>query len=168
MFEVKVKADLKDLERLTKKYPEISVDVREAKLTEALALLERGIIEETPRGAGPIHLADTIHSRVGVSGRKAWGITGTPAEHGEPVELGTKPHFPPTGPIQHWVERVLGITGKEAAGVAFLIARAISRRGTKGAHMFEEGFEASEAGLMRILEQIPAEIIRRVEHGALL
>jgi len=162
LLETRLKVDLRDLEQLTKKYPEASRKARIAKLTEALLLLEREIIERTPRGAGPIHLADTIHSDVGVSGKKVWGITGTPVEHGEPVELGTRPHFPPTGPIQHWVERKLGITGKEAASVAFLIARAISKRGTKGAHMFEGGFEAAEARVVRMLEEIPAEIIRRI------
>ncbi|MCK5120183.1 MAG: hypothetical protein KAQ78_11385, partial [Candidatus Latescibacteria bacterium] len=141
MFEVKLKADLSDIEKLTKKYPKASEEARVAKLTEALLLLEREIILRTPRGAGPIHLADTIHSDVGVSGKKVWGITGTPAEHGEPVEHGTEPHFPPTGPIKHWVERVLGIPDPESKSVAFLIARSISKRGTKGAHMFEQGFE---------------------------
>lgn len=163
MFEVKLKIDISDLERLTKKYPEASREARVAKIWEALLLLEREVIKETPRGAGPIHLGDSIHAKQPqISGQKVWGIMGTPLGHGEPVESGTKPHFPPVGPIQHWVERKLKIEGKEAATVAFLIARAISRRGTKGAHMFEKGFEASEARVIRILEEIPEEIIRRI------
>ena len=162
MFEPKLKVDLSDIERLTKKYPEASRAARVAKLTEALALLEREVVKRTPRGAGPIHLADATFSDVMVRGTKVWGILGNPLGHGEPVELGTRPHFPPVGPLKHWVERRLGITGAEAASVAFLIARAISKRGTKGAHMFEEGFEASEARAMRILEEIPADIVRRV------
>ena len=162
MFETKLKVDLKDLEELTREYPEISKDVRISKLTEALNLLEREIKKKTPYGAGPIHLRDTIHEKVRASGKKVIGIIGTPLQHGEPVELGTKPHFPPTGPIQFWVERKLGIAGKEAKGMAFLIARAISKRGTKGAKMFEEGFEEAETRVVRILEEIPGEIVRRI------
>ena len=84
----------------------------------------------------------------------------SPAIYGESVEAGTKPHFPPVAPIRHWVERKLGITGKEAGSVAFLIARAISKRGTKGAGMFEKSFDENEAAVIRILEMIPADIIR--------
>jgi len=162
MFETRIKVDMKDLEELTKKYPEVSKNVRISKLLEAVNLLEAEIKKRTHYGAGPIHLRDGIFSKVNTSGKKVAGLVGVSIEHGEPVEKGTKPHFPPTGPIQFWVERKLNITGKEAASVAFLIARAISRRGTKGEEMFEKGFEASEARVMRILEEISEEIVRRV------
>lgn len=162
MFEVKLKADLTGVEELSRRYPDVSRDVREAKLTKAILLLERAVMEHTPVGAGPIHLRDTIHHKVGISGKKAWGTLGTPAIYGESVELGTKPHFPPVGPLTHWVERRLGITGKRAESVAFAIALTISRRGTKGAKMFEKGFEESEAAVIRILNEIPAEIVRRI------
>lgn len=162
MLEVKAKADLKGIEKLTRKYPGVSRKARVAKLTEAVNLLEREVKRHTPYGAGPIHLRDTIFGTVKVSGAKATGIVGTPLEHGEPLEMGTKPHFPPTGPIQFWVERKLGLSGQDAAATAFLIARAISVRGTKGKKMFATGFEESEGRLMRILSEIPAEIVRQI------
>jgi len=162
MFEVKLKTDLTDLEELSRRYPEISRDVREAKVAKAILLLERAVLEGTPVGAGPIHLRDTIHHKVGISGKKVWGTLGTPAIRGESVEYGTKPHFPPTGPLTHWVERKLNIHGKRAERVAFAIALTIAKKGTKGAKMFEKGFDQSEAAMMRILEEIPAEIVRRI------
>lgn len=163
MLETKIIADLSDLKRLTKRYPEVSMDVRVSKLTEALALLERAVKLKTPEGAGPIHLRDSIHPKVSMSGRSVKGLLGTPLAHGEPAELGTKPHFPPIGPIQHWVEKKLGISGKESKSVAFAIAITIARRGTKGAHMFEGGFDENEAQVMRILESIPGEIAERAK-----
>lgn len=162
MFQVKLKADLSDLERLAAKYPDAARGARITKVTEALNLLEREVVKRTPYGAGPIHLRDTIHGRVSISGSKVAGILGTSLEYGEPVELGTRPHFPPIGPLQFWVEKKLGYTGREAASVAFLIARAISRRGTSGAEMFERGFGASRAQVIRILEEIPGEIVREI------
>lgn len=162
MLEPKITADLKNLKKLTKQYPEVSKDVRISKLTEAVLLLEREVKLKTPEGAGPIHLRDSIHSKVRLSGQSVRGILGTPLAHAEPVEFGTRPHFPPTGPIQHWVERKLGISGKEAESAAFLIARAISRRGTKGAHMFEKGFEENQDRVLSILGRIPEEIINRI------
>lgn len=161
MLKTGFKIDLSEIEELTRKYPKISKDVRESKITEALMLLEAAAKKDTPYGAGPIHLRDTIHSKVSAAGAKVVGVLGTPLEHGVPVEMGTKPHFPPVGPIQFWVEKKLGYTGKEAASVAFLIARAISRRGTKGAKMFETAFAENEHRLYSILGEIPAEIVRR-------
>ncbi|MDY7034552.1 MAG: hypothetical protein SV375_00090 [Thermodesulfobacteriota bacterium] len=162
MFKLELKTDLSDLKKLTKKYPEASRRAREAKIEEALLLLEAAVIKKTPYGAGPIHLRDTIHHKLSVIGNKVAGILGTPIEHGEPVEMGTKPHFPPVEPIQFWVEKKLGYEGKEAASVAFLIARAISKRGTEGAKMFEEGFEENEGKVIMILNEIPGEIERMV------
>ena len=161
MLEIKLKHNPKDLEDLSGKFPEASRAARIAKLTEALALLEREIKQLTPYGAGPIHLRDSIFSKISPIGKNVVGVIGTPLEHGEPVEFGTQPHFPPVGPIQFWVEKKLGLSGREAAGTAFLIARAISRRGTKGAHMFEKGFEAAEPAVRRILGRIPQEILKR-------
>ena len=163
MLKTKIIADLKDLKNLTKRYPEVSKDVRVSKLTKALALLERAVKLKTPEGAGPIHLRDSIHPKVSMPGKSVKGLLGTPLAHGESVELGTKPHFPPIGPIQHWVEKKLGISGKEAKSVAFAIAITIARRGTKGAHMFEKGFDENEAQVMRILESIPDEIVARLK-----
>lgn len=177
MLDVKTKIDLKDLEELTKKYPEESRDARVAKITEGLNLFEREVVKRTPYGAGPIHLRDTIHGEVNVSGKKVEGILGTPMEHGEPVEFGTKPHFPPTGPIQFWVERKLGLSGEEAASAAFGIAMIISGKGkpkksrkrmskpgggTKGAHMFEKGFDEAESRVMKILSEISEDIVKRL------
>lgn len=163
MLETKIIVDLKELEILSMEFPKISMDVREAKLTEGLMLLERAVKLKTPEGAGPIHLRDSIFPKVSMSGKSVKGLLGTPLVHGEPVESGTRPHFPPTGPIQHWVEKKLGYSGKEAKSVAFLIARAISRRGTKGSFMFAKAFSENEAAVKRILNSIPAEIIRRIK-----
>lgn len=157
----KMVVNLESLKELSRKYPDASVSARVSRITEALLLLEGAIKKETPVGAGPLHLRDTIFQKVS-AGRQVRGTLGTPLQHGLPVEKGTRPHFPPVAPIQHWVERKLGITGKEAKSAAFLIARAISRRGTKGAQMFEKGFNMNEDRVIAILKQIPDDIVRAV------
>lgn len=162
MLGPKIEVDLKDLEKLTKSYPEESQKARQGRMTEALLLLQREVKAKTPVGAGPIHLRDTIFHKLSMGGTNIIGILSSPLEYGIPVEYGTKPHFPPAGPLQHWVETKLGISGKEAKSVAYLIARAISRRGTKGAQMFGQGFSENETAVMRILEQIPADIVKGV------
>lgn len=161
MLDISIKTDIKGLQQLSKEFPEASRQARFGRITEALLFLEGAVKQATPVGAGPIHLRDTIFSKVN-NGEPVEGILGTPAQYGLPVEMGTKPHFPPIAPIQHWVEYKLGYSGKEAASVAFLIARAISKRGTKGYGMFTKTFEQNEAHVLSILNSIPADIVARV------
>lgn len=156
------KYDMGDVKRLAKKYPSVTKDVMEMQVTEAVNLLEAAVVKETPYGAGPIHLRDTIHGKVHTMGMQVSGMVGTPLEHGEPVELGTKPHWPPIGPIQHWVEGKLHVPANESKSVAFLIARKIARKGTKGVRMFGKAFDDNRSKIMNILGRIPEKIVRRV------
>ncbi len=163
MFETVIKYDLSGIKELSERYPAESRAARESKVTEAVQLLERLIKEATPEGAGPIHLRDTIYGQVVSVEGATTGILGTPAVHGEPVESGTKPHFPPVDAIRHWVVHTMQIDGKEADSVAFLVARAISRRGTEGAHMFKNTIGDNMARVLSILSDIADETARRVQ-----
>lgn len=162
MLNWKMIFDIEAIIELSKQYPDVSLDVRRAKMHEAILFLERNVKESTPEGAGPIHIRDTIHGKVMSYGMSVRGILGTPAEYGDPLEYGSQPHFPPVGPIIHWVERKLGFSGDEAESIAYAIAWKIYRHGTKGAHMFDTGFETGEYQVLRILDGIPEEIVRRV------
>lgn len=51
--------------------------------------------------------------------------------YGMSVVGGSRPHFPPYRELVPWVNAVLGVTGKRANSVAFLVARKISRVGTQ-------------------------------------
>ena len=159
---VRMIVDMQEVAALTTCFPEASMTARQSRLTEGLLLLEREIKRLAPEGAGPIHLRDTIFTKVEMAGEKAWGMIGTPAVYGEPVEYGTLAHFPPVKPILFWVQRKLGLSGDEAKSAAFCIARAISKRGTKGAKMFGQGFEKNEAQVVAILNRIPEDIVRAV------
>lgn len=162
-MELKISTNIKELERLIAKYPQAAHDAQVSRVTEASLFMEGVIKQDTPVGAGPIHLRDTIFQKVQAYGESVLGTVATPAKYGEPVELGTRPHFPPVKPLQYWVEKRLGLSGKEAKAVAFLIARAISRRGTDPRKMFTGNVEKHEAKVIRILEQIPADIIKQVQ-----
>jgi len=163
MLNVKWKIDDGDLQELIKRYPEVSREVRASKLEEAGLFLQRQIQKRTPEGVGyPVHLRSSI-GFVGVKyGEKI--TIGTPINYAEAVEYGSKPHFPPwLDSLKVWVERKLGVDSSKSASVAFLIARKISKEGTKGAHMFEEGFKMSEPIIKKMLNEIPNEITRRID-----
>ena len=52
------------------------------------------------------------------------------------LERGTKPHWPPIKALEGWAQRKLG-----DRRLAFVVARAISKRGTKAIRMFAKSLE---------------------------
>lgn len=90
------------------------------------------------------------------------GLVGSSLNYIVPLELGTKPHFPPLQPLVEWVNAVLHIDGAEAKSVAFRIARKISKVGTKGQRMFERGFEMNEAMAKARAQQAVSNIAKRM------
>jgi len=55
------------------------------------------------------------------------------AKYAGVIEYGRRPgSFPPVSVIEHWAQRRLGLSKKEARAAAFPIARAIARRGIPG------------------------------------
>lgn len=105
---------------------------------------EGGVIGHTPVAFGI--LRNSITHQVSGSGL---AIEGRVFSSDVPVkvvsvETGRSPgRRPPMAPIEAWVNKKLGISGKAGRSVAFLIARAIGRRGTTGAGMFRKGFDTA-------------------------
>ncbi len=142
---------------------------------------QRVIDEEMRRAlnAGVLHLKGAIlpETPVGVTGALRQGvqtsITGDalslvgrvfdPVAYAMPVESGSRPHFPPVAPLQLWVRRKLGITDEgEARSVAFLICRAISRRGTRAVQMFRRSFDAHRDRVAGFFAAANARIVARL------
>ncbi len=112
---------------------------------EAELLLEREIKDLTPVGVGGAGgLRGSIAARQPrVMADNVLGAVGTSVAHALPVELGTKPHFPPIEPLRDWVERKLDVPEKDSYGVALRIARKIAARGTLAVGMFHRAFGAT-------------------------
>lgn len=85
-----------------------------------------------------------------------------PVGYAPAVEGGARPHFPPVAPLVLWVQRKLGVPTKEARSVAFLVARAISRRGTKARDFFKGGFNAGKPRVVALFERANARIAQRL------
>jgi hypothetical protein len=119
---------------------------------------EGGVIAATPVGATS-HLRQSITHQISGSGIAIEGrvfSTDLPIKVVS-VEGGRKPgKMPPRGPIELWVARKLG----GDARVAFLVARAIGRRGTKGQFMFRKGAEVARASAAKRLPALRAAIAR--------
>lgn len=163
MLELKI--DLSDLANFAAKMPEVNQAIeneQRAAMYASLSVLEQAVTVRTPVNAG--------------TARQGWTtqVTGTPARllgelfnpvaYALPVETGRRPgKQPPIETIQLWVTRKLGLTGKDARSAAFLIARAIGRRGTKGAYMLRDGWAQAEPLIIRLHEAIPAKALAKLQ-----
>jgi len=137
-------------------------------LEQALSLLEREIKENVappgPGGASGLLRGSIFHEMRG-DAQGVSGVVGSPLNYALPVELGTKPHFPPLAPLQDWVEKKLGVDKSESRQVAFLIARKIARKGTKAQHPFERGLSDNARQTVALIEAAIPRIVARLEQG---
>jgi hypothetical protein len=159
-----IEIDFSELQRLQAQMAQSPNVVREELLTamtEADLLVEREVKERTPHAHGL--LRDSIRGVETVVGLGVEGFVGTSLSYVQPVELGTRPHFPPVEALIDWVKVKLGIqSDREARGVAFLIARKIAAKGTKGAEMFAHTLQAVEAQVRAIFSRAQDRIAARL------
>lgn len=112
---------------------------------EAELLLEREVKDGTPVGVGGAGgLRGSIAAgQPQVLANRVLGAVGTSIGHALPVEIGTKPHFPPIAPLRDWVEHKLDVPEADSYGVALKIARKIAARGTLAVGMFHRAFAST-------------------------
>tara|TARA_Y100000310_G_C20638448_1_gene792516 strand:- start:1058 stop:1531 length:474 start_codon:yes stop_codon:yes gene_type:complete len=99
-------------------------------------------------------------TRIDASPMPTWGAVANPTKYGAFVEHGSRPHWPPLDAMQPWARRHGFPAGRAGA---FLVARSIARRGTKGAHMLENAVKDSTRTLKRFVGIMGREIGRRFE-----
>lgn len=60
------------------------------------------------------------------------------APHAPMIERGTRPFYPPIGPLRVWAARKFGLGDAEALSVARAVAATIAKRGIKPRHFFRK------------------------------
>lgn len=87
---------------------------------------------------------DEMYFSVDDEGDAVEGEYGSMSGHARWVHEGREPgKRPPIEPIRRWAERKLNIPESASAGVAFVIARKIGERGTKGTPFLMQPLEQS-------------------------
>lgn len=133
---MQIAVDLRSAETISRAFfvnPEMVVDELETAMTSSMAYLDRETRERTPAASGLLRQAWISDVRVLYDA--VIGTLSNPLPYAIPVELGSKPHFPPVDAIQNWVELKLNLYGDEAEAAALAIARKIAQRGTLAAGM---------------------------------
>jgi HK97 gp10 family phage protein len=117
-------------------------------MRDATLLVTRDAKKNSPVDTG--RLRASITPQVDVSAETVRGIVGSNVTYAPYVELGTRPHWPPIGALEVWARR--------HGTSAFLVARAISRRGTPAVRYLQRAFESNkdkiEARFQRAVESI--------------
>jgi hypothetical protein len=118
-----------------------------------------------PRATG--RYAKSLDRQVIVRGREVRGQIIARAPYAEYVEYDTRPHWPPFEPIYDWVQaKGLG-AGKEQRSIAYLVCRAIARRGTRGQHVLERSMERYHAKFHQALgNEVYRIMVRRSKEAA--
>jgi hypothetical protein len=127
-------------------------------------LMQQTIVPLTPVGVTGMLRSGIQTSVLGV-GVDLVGKVFNPIAYGLPVETGSRPHFPPVAPLELWVRRKLDVAAGKAHQVAFLIARKISRHGTKGVFMFKRGFDAAKPRVEQRFQTALVRIRNRLAGG---
>ena len=163
---------MQEYARFLKQAPKIAREEMERSVEEALRLLKHEIQENTPTGAHG-HLRGSItHQLRGQALSDGLGVVGTVGSslnYALSVELGTKPHkvsIEGQVALREWVEKKLGIDPSRSASVAFLIARKISKKGTKGARMAGRALDDNAAQVNQIVAAAVPRIVARLQGGA--
>lgn len=128
-----IKVETEGFERAV---PEIRDELQKI-LTKYTLLMQRDIVSNTPVDTG--FLSAAIQPMV----RELVGEVspiGEVKKYAPFVEYDTRPHWPPIEAIEGWAYRH-GLS-------AYVVARSIAQKGTKGHHMFEEGVKNVDTDAM--------------------
>lgn len=154
--------DLSEIETFIKDLlaiPALTERENEAAMVKSLAVAHGEIAGLTPVNIGNLRGSEVTSIR-----GEPVNLTGnvyTDALYGWPVEEGRTPGKapPPVDAIEIWVRRKLGISDDSARQVAFVIARAIGRRGTKGVMMFDQGLNRATPDIVQIYTNMADSIV---------
>lgn len=155
--------NLPQLIELWRRAPQLTLSALQAATDEAALLLQREVNDRTPVGVGGGGgLRGSLSNETTRLSDGVVGLVGATAMHAEPVELGTQPHFPPPHALEDWVKAKFDPPDEEISGIAYAIARKISRVGTKGAFMFRDALKAAEPAVRRIFDEAANDLAQRM------
>lgn len=147
---------IEGLEEVQRKFDGIPRELRGPAMESAMRKATMIVAADAKRNA-PV---DTGRLRASITPevRNTWGstvegIVGSNVKYAPFMELGTRPHFPPIAALETWARRH-GTT-------AFLVCRAIARRGLKPRYYLKKALESNVKRVVECFEEKVAELCRR-------
>lgn len=120
-------------------------------MRRATLLVQRDAKRLAPVDTG--RLRASITPEIRQRGTTIQGVVGTNVVYAAAVEMGSRPHYPPLSALQTWARRH-GMN-------AFVLQRAIGRRGTKARRFFQQSFEQNRARIVELLDDAVVRIVSK-------
>jgi hypothetical protein len=131
------------------KFPDTVGRLNQVTMQKIVSVVKDRIIVHTPVFLG--NLRGSYYPQIYGEPLNLTGKVASDLIYGLPVDQGRPPgKMPPVDAIEHWVRRKLGVDGAEARQVAYIIARAIGRRGIKAVNMAQKAVNESEPVKVRL------------------
>lgn len=166
MIQIEV-LNAKELQKKFAQSPEHMFIAMNHAFRQAGALLTPQIKEETPVGASHKLRNTTVYQVLGKAvdmrmeiRQSAFSDKGFP--YGVAVRAGSRPHFPPYEALIPWVRAKLHVAEERVRSVAFLVARKISRVGTKANPYHIRVFDRNVDHLKDIMKGACLEFVARI------
>ena len=138
-------------------------------ITRVTNLLENEVLKRTPQGVigSKAGLIKSIKGKViGKGTPLIKGIVFHTSVYGDVIEKGRRPgkgiSMAGREALIPWINEKLGITGKQAERVAFLISRKIKLHGFEGRHMFENALKENMSVIDDIFTKVGFDIAREL------
>jgi hypothetical protein len=154
--------DTSEIDELNKQFPEYAdITLKEIMVAtnSSLFMFQELIQGNTPKGAGPSHLQSSFQITNAIArGDTITGLVSTSLAHGFPIEMGREVGSPISKAgqeaIAFWIKRVWSNPppDNKLAGVAFVVARSIVKKGFKK----KQGYRMVETALKKIEKKIEA------------
>lgn len=164
------------LGRNPRRVQEIAIEGFELTMAAALSILRRAVVKKTPDAFGYLRnsILPTVSKSAGLI-PEVRGRLGSSLQYALYVEEGTRPRkdigakMPPDAPVRLWARRKLQLQGDELDRAVYAIRLKIYNEGTKGAKMFELGFQETEPRIISLfdkaVEKIAAAVYRELIAG---
>ena len=120
-------------------------------------------VEREAKRKVPVHegrLRNSITTQISREPRGIIGKVGTKVKYAPFVEFGTRKHFPPPSALERWVRLKLKVAQDQVKTVAFLVARKISKRGTKPQPFLRPALLESRAFINREIRKAVERLVR--------
>jgi len=115
--------------------------------------------ELSPIDMGKLRASITYEAPLYTS-KGTMGRVGTNTMYARYMEEGTRPHFPPVSALKGWAKRVLG-----NENLAYVVAKKIAQRGTKGRFYFKGALEYAQPILDSKLREALGNIVNKLATG---
>jgi len=149
-----IKVEVKGLKEVQKKMEQIVKDIQGGPFTQAMKkatlLVARAAKQNAPVDTG--RLRASITPEIRRMTREVHGVVGSNVKYAPFMELGTRPHWPPVSALEVWAAR--------HGTSAYLVARAISRRGIQARRYLQRAVEENASKIKDILTRFVAELTR--------